>query len=168
MLLKCSPQAIASKIVVDQIVMTPFGSALFYSAAKLMDLQPHAIGPTLKVSQYFFAMFWLIDSPARNLCSPAILKKVVTSKRQDMVSLKDAQQHVTHLFGHDLWFSMSNSRHHCGGMGFVRGAPDKECLVSAGEASSHNEGQPEAVATSACNQFCLHSLLAETSLHQCH
>lgn len=48
--------------------MTPFGSALFYTAAKLMDLQPQAIGPTLKVSWYFSASFrlhwlcWTTDS----------------------------------------------------------------------------------------------------------
>ncbi len=35
--------------MVDQAVMTPFGSALFYTAAKLMDLQPQAIAPTLRV-----------------------------------------------------------------------------------------------------------------------
>lgn len=40
--------------------MTPVGSALFYSAAKLMDLQPQAIVPTLKVTFCFDIVLFVI------------------------------------------------------------------------------------------------------------
>ncbi len=48
-LVVCSPQAIVSKIALDQSFMTPIGTSLFFAAAKLMDMQPHAVVPTIKV-----------------------------------------------------------------------------------------------------------------------
>lgn len=36
--------------------MTPFGSALFYACAKLMDLQPQAVVPTIQVGPLWIVM----------------------------------------------------------------------------------------------------------------
>jgi len=42
-------QAIVSKIALDQTIMTPIGTSLFFAAAKVMDMQPQAVVPTIKV-----------------------------------------------------------------------------------------------------------------------
>jgi len=46
----CSPQAIVSKIALDQSIMMPVGTILFFAAAKLMDMQPQGVVPTIQVN----------------------------------------------------------------------------------------------------------------------
>lgn len=49
-LLLCSAAAVASKIGLDQLVMAPIGTVLFFSVTKLLDgLQTSAVIPTVQV-----------------------------------------------------------------------------------------------------------------------
>lgn len=73
--------------------MTPFGSALFFASAKLMDLQPNAIMPTIKVMYlsdwYLHLSYWtygymLIDKPSSRLSETAQPYSTHYSTRQSI------------------------------------------------------------------------------------